>query len=89
MEIGYTQRALAERNYWKKFGNKTIQKKIVKLLDAIVADPYRGIGKPEKLKGNLSGYWSRRITQEHRLVYGVDEEQQQITVLSMRFHYDK
>ena len=89
MEIVYTQRALEERDYWQKSGNKTVKQKIVKLLKAIVADPYRGIGKPEKLKGDLSGYWSRRITREHRLVYGVDEEKWQITVLSMRFHYDK
>lgn len=81
--------ALAERDYWQKSGNKAVQKKIVKLLEAIIADPYRGIGKPEQLKSDLSGYWSRRITQEHRLVYGVDREKQQITVLSMRFHYGK
>ena len=89
MEIVYTQRALAERDYWQKSGNKAVQKKIVKLLEAIVVDPYLGIGKPEKLKGDLSDYWSTRITREHRLVYGVNEEKQQITVLSMRFHYDK
>lgn len=89
MEIAYTQRALEERDYWRKSGNKAVQKKIVKLLEAIIADPYRGIGKPEQLKGDLSNYWSRRITREHRLVYGVDEAKQHITVLSMRFHYNK
>lgn len=87
MEIVYTKRALKERNYWKKSGNKTVQKRISALLNAIEADPYHGIGKPEILRVNLSGYWSRRITQEHRLVYGVDEERQRIIVVSLRFHY--
>ena len=48
-------------------------------------EPFDGIGKPEKLKGNLSGYWSRRITQEHRLVYKYEDEM--LTIASCRFHY--
>jgi toxin YoeB len=47
--------------------------------------PFRGIGKPEPLKGELSGYWSRRINAEHRLVYGVSDTE--LTIISCRFHY--
>ncbi|MDG2318124.1 MAG: Txe/YoeB family addiction module toxin [Flavobacteriaceae bacterium] len=52
-----------------------------------MATPYHGIGKPEQLKGTLSGFWSRRISREHRLVYRVNDEKNQIEVISMRFHY--
>ena len=87
MEIVYTERALKERDFWKKAGDRKIQKRITRLLEAILADPFKGIGKREQLKENLSGFWSRRITQEHRLVYSVDLEAKEIVVISMRFHY--
>ncbi|WP_240315344.1 Txe/YoeB family addiction module toxin [Mucilaginibacter pineti] len=72
-------------------GNKAIQKKIEQLLDAIVVNPYEGIGKPEPLKHNLSGAWSRRITSEHRLVYEINENNEIIVldVLSLKGHYSK
>jgi toxin YoeB len=60
-------------------------KKIEKLVDAIIENPFEGIGKPEPLKHNLAGCWSRRIDREHRLVYEVTDEL--ITVLSMKGHY--
>ncbi len=87
MEVVFTNRALKERDFWKKSGNKAIQKRISSLLDAILENPYEGIGKPEILRANLSGYCSRRITKEHRLVYGVNEDKGIITVISIRFHY--
>ena len=87
MEIVYTERALKERDFWKKSGDKKIQKRISLLLEAIILDPEKGIGKPEMLRENLSGFWSRRITQIHRLVYSVDLETQKIIIISMRFHY--
>jgi len=65
--------------------DKIISKKIDKLLKEILRDPFEGIGKPERLKGNLSGFWSRRITQEHRLVYKYEEDT--LTIASCRFHY--
>ncbi|HAL82147.1 MAG TPA: Txe/YoeB family addiction module toxin, partial [Mucilaginibacter sp.] len=74
MEIIYTPRAVEELKYWKRSGNKAIQNKIKILLNAIQENPYEGIGKPEPLKHDLSGAWSRRITQEHRLVYEVNEK---------------
>ena len=63
--------------------------KVEKLLDAIQENPYKGIGKPEPLKHNLSGAWSRRITQEHRLVYEVNDKNDIVTldILSLKGHY--
>lgn len=69
----------------KKQGVKTIQNRITNLLKSISESPFKGIGKPEPLKGNLSGYWSRRITQEHRIIYKVSNNT--IQVYSLRGHY--
>ena len=60
MEIGYTDEALKDISYWKKSGDKIIQNKIQKLIIAIQENPTEGIGKPEQLKHNLSGSWSRK-----------------------------
>ncbi len=73
MEIEFLGSALDDLNYWKKSGNKTIQKRISKLLISMSKTPYTGIGKPELLKHELSGFWSRRITDEHRIVYTVSD----------------
>ena len=62
--------------YWKATGNKRIM-------------TFTGIGKPEPLKGDLHGVWSRRITDEHRLVYSISNGMVYVYVLSMRFHYSK
>ncbi|HKI04595.1 MAG TPA: Txe/YoeB family addiction module toxin [Thermoanaerobaculia bacterium] len=59
--------------------------KIMKLVEAIQRDPFSGIGQPESLKHDFAGCWSRRIDQEHRLVYEVSEEK--IRILSCRYHY--
>ena len=85
MEIDFLDQAQEDIDFWKKSGNKTIQKRITKLLESISKTPYSGIGKPEPLKHELQGYWSRRITEEHRLVYTVKANR--IKVISMRFHY--
>ncbi|MCI4642396.1 MAG: Txe/YoeB family addiction module toxin [Flavobacteriaceae bacterium] len=87
MEVVFTQRALLELSYWKQSGQKRVQKRISLLLEAILENPYHGIGKPEALRGNLSGFWSRRITQEHRLVYRIHPEKNRLEVISIRFHY--
>lgn len=83
--IEFTPNALADLEHWKKSGNTVILKRIRQLLQAIKNDPFTGIGKPEALKHNLSGLWSRRINQEHRIVYKV--ENNVITVYTLRFHY--
>jgi len=85
--INFTDEALENLEYWKKSGNIIVLKRIRQLLQAIQIDPFNGIGKPEALKHNLSGLWSRRINQEHRIVYKKDEDG--ITVYSLRFHYAK
>lgn len=75
--------------YWKQAGNKRVMKRITKLLEDILQHPFTGIGKPEPLKGNLQGIWSRRITDEHRLLYSVSNGMIYVYVLSLRFHYSK
>lgn len=85
MEVEFLGKALDDIDYWKKSGNKTIQKRIIKLLDSISKTPWTGIRKPEPLKHELSGYWSRRINDEHRIVYIVSNNR--IKVISLRFHY--
>lgn len=89
MEVIYTPQAVEDLNYWKKTGNKSIQKKIEKLIIAIQKNPFGGIGKPEPLRYELAGSWSRRITKEHRIVYEV-YEYNKIVILeiqSLKNHY--
>jgi len=85
VEIDFLDQAQEDIEFWKKSGNKTVQRRIIKLLNSISKTPFEGIGKPEPLKHELQGYWSRRITEEHRLVYTVKDNR--IKVISMRFHY--
>lgn len=62
MEVIFSLKALEDISYWKKTGNKAVQKKISALIEDILKHPYTGIGKPEGLKYQMSGSWSRRIT---------------------------
>lgn len=89
MEIKLLEQAKADLEYWKKTGNKAIMNKITALLKDIVEHPYTGIGKPEALKYELAGKWSRRINSEHRIVYSVHDNQIEVYVFSMRYHYTK
>jgi toxin YoeB len=70
--------------YWQK-SDKKILKRINELIKAIQREPFEGIGKPEPLKHALSGYWSRRINDEHRIVYKVEEDA--ILIAQLRYHY--
>jgi toxin YoeB len=83
--IVFSPEALNQLNEWKKTHPK-IAIKIVALITSISETPFSGIGKPEPLKFDLKGKWSRRISQEHRLVYEVTD--QEIKILSCKFHYD-
>lgn len=85
MEIIFTQKALDDLEFWRKSGNKAVQAKIKSLLQAIELAPFTGIGKPEPLKENWTGFWSRRITTEHRLIYKAEEGK--ISVVQVRDHY--
>jgi toxin YoeB len=84
MEIEFTEQADKDFIFWENT-DKKIWDKIVTLLQAISENPFKGIGKPEPLRYNFKGYWSRRITEEHRLVYKVSKNV--ITIISCRFHY--
>ncbi|TDG35687.1 Txe/YoeB family addiction module toxin [Pedobacter changchengzhani] len=86
MEVVYTDRAEQELKEWVNSGNKQIRKKIIALIQSILETPFTGIGKPEQLKHNRAGYWSRRITDEHRLVYKV--EHNKIIIIQLKFHYN-
>ncbi|MEQ9165276.1 MAG: Txe/YoeB family addiction module toxin [Fulvivirga sp.] len=85
MVLTFTENAWEDYLYWQKIDKKTV-KKINELIKDIKRDPFHGIGKPEPLKYDLAGYWSRRIDQEHRLVYKVVGEDLQ--VYACRYHYD-
>lgn len=69
MDYSFTATAAKQIEYWKKINNRLVLNRIKDLIIDIQKHPFTGIGKPEPLKGNLSGYWSRRIDKEHRLVY--------------------
>ena len=84
MNIKFSSNAWNDYLYWQKTDNK-ILKRINTLIQDIQRHPYEGIGKPEPLKHGLSGYGSRRINDEHRIVYKCDNET--IKVAQLRFHY--
>ena len=86
MEIIYSSKAREDIQYWKKSGDKKTMSRISILIKSIEQDPFIGIGKPEALKHELNGCWSRRITKEHRVVYRVTGDKK-IEIISLRFHY--
>ncbi len=90
MEVIYSDKAQKDREFWKKSGNKAVMNKITALIEDIQLHPYEGIGKPEPLKHQLSGKWSRRINHEHRIIYKVTEENtiEILDILSLKGHYE-
>ncbi|MEJ0033424.1 MAG: Txe/YoeB family addiction module toxin [Bacteroidota bacterium] len=88
MQIAFTDNAWNDYLYWQTTDVDTL-KKINDLLREIARDPFKGIGKPEPLRGNFAGYWSRRINTEHRLVYMISgaKPKQILTIIQLRFHY--
>lgn len=85
MVLTFTENAWEDYLYWQKVDKKMV-KKINSLIKDITRTPFSGIGKPEPLKYDLAGYWSRRIDQEHRLVYQVAEDE--LLIYACRYHYD-
>jgi toxin YoeB len=81
----FTSRGWEDYLYWQTQDRKTL-KRINQLIRDILREPFAGIGKPEPLRDNLSGFWSRRIDEANRIVYAVD--QSAITILSCRLHYN-
>ena len=86
MKITFSKNAWEDYVYWQTEDKRTL-KKINTLIKDIQRTPYEGIGKPEPLKFDLAGYWSRRIDLEHRLVYQIEDLN--ILIYACRFHYDK
>jgi toxin YoeB len=86
MKITFSQNSWEDYTSWQ-FEDKKILKKINNLIKDIQRTPYEGLGKPEPLKYDLAGFWSRRIDREHRLVYQIIGNE--LLIYSCRFHYDK
>jgi toxin YoeB len=85
MRLVFTESAWSDY-LWFQERNRKLLKRINALIKDVLRSPYEGIGKPEALKGNLSGYWSRRINDEHRLVYAVKAGD--LVVIACRYHYE-
>lgn len=89
MKIVFTENAWDDLTYWIENDYDQI-KKIKELINSIKVSPFKGIGKPEPLKHQLKGYWSRRINQEHRIVYEISGKKnvdQICKIIQCRFHY--
>jgi toxin YoeB len=84
VKLIFAENAWEDYLYWQKTDKKLL-KRINLLIREITRDPFEGIGKPEPLKHALSGYWSRRINDEHRVVYKLDHDS--LLILQLRFHY--
>jgi toxin YoeB len=88
MTTAFTETGWEDYTYWQT-ANADILVRLNHIIKDIHRDPFKGIGKPEPLRGNLAGYWSRRITVEHRIVYKVEGKKpnQVLTIIQARFHY--
>ncbi|MBC7437801.1 MAG: Txe/YoeB family addiction module toxin [Bdellovibrionales bacterium] len=84
-DVKFTGEAWESYTWWQGQDRKTL-KRINLLIEAAKRTPFEGIGKPEPLLGNLSGYWSRRIDEGNRLVYAADDDE--LTIITCRFHYE-
>ena len=85
MEVAYSSRALDDIRYWKKAGDKKTQQKIAVLIEDIKRNPFTGLGKPEPLKHELAGKWSRRIDKENRIVYALKDST--LFIYTLKGHY--
>ena len=83
--LAWTKEAWMDYLYWQNQDRKTL-KRINRLIQDTLRNPFDGIGKPERLKETLAGFWSRRIDETNRLVYTVDHKQ--LTIISCRYHYE-
>ena len=84
MKLTFSENAWEDYLYWQRTDKKTL-KRIHQLISDIQRSPFEGVGKPEPLKHALSGYWSRRLDAEHRIVYRTDEES--LFIAQLRYHY--
>jgi toxin YoeB len=86
MRLVFTPDAWDDSLYWQRT-DKAVLNRVNRLINEVVRDPLSGIGKPEPLRNVLAGYWSRRIDEEHRLVYQVDGND--VVIVQARTHYGK
>jgi toxin YoeB len=84
LRLTWTENALEDLDWWQQHDPKML-KRIIQLCLEICKNPMKGVGKPEPLKFDFQGYWSRRINQEHRIIYAIDDKQ--VTITQCRFHY--
>ncbi|MDE7468236.1 MAG: Txe/YoeB family addiction module toxin [Muribaculaceae bacterium] len=86
-ELILTPEAVKHLNEWRKSGQKKILKKIAEIFEELKIHPHRGTGKVEQLRGDLSGFWSRRIDKGARIVYKIENERVVVIVVSLKGHY--
>lgn len=86
--LSISERAKKDLSFLHKTGGKALTKRIDRIFKELSENPYTGIGKPEQLKNNLSGLWSRRIDKRHRLVYQVIEQTVTVFVIAAKGHYE-
>ena len=84
MRVVFADRGWDDLCYWVEHDRK-IARRILRLIEDINRQPFEGLGKPEPLKHDLAGFWSRRITDEHRLVYAIEKDE--IQIAQARYHY--
>lgn len=86
MRIVFAPQAWEDYRHWQAT-DRAVVRRVNRLIDEATRDPYSGIGKPEPLKYGVAGAWSRRITEEHRLVYRVQDDD--LMILQARYHYSR
>lgn len=84
MKLIFSENAWDDYLYWQR-SNPKMLKRINSLIKDIQQQPFEGVGKPEPLKHNFSGYWSRRITDEHRIIYKIENDS--LMIAQLRYHY--
>ncbi|MBY5951405.1 Txe/YoeB family addiction module toxin [Algoriphagus sp. NF] len=86
-ELAFTDQAIKDIEKFKISGDKPLLRKLRALLDELQVHPQTGTGKPERLKHDFAGYWSRRINHKHRLIYSIEEDKVLVTIIAAFGHY--
>jgi len=86
--VTFSPKAEKQIEAFERSGNQALLRKVITLTAELAEHPRLGTGKPEMLKGDLAGYWSRRISREHRLVYSIDDDAVTVCVVSAKGHYE-
>ena len=86
-QISFSPLALAHIDFWRNSGQKAVVKKIAKIIEELEVHPETGTGKPERLRGDMSGLWSRRLSQKDRMIYSIREDVVVVEIVSALGHY--